>query len=836
MPRQPSAGLILQDFWFWFGHQRQKLCNTSPINPVESISFFFSLIMSGSSSRERPRVATFSFSDSLLGDTTLDPPSGDPLTSPAGASLASYSTAQSGGGLKGFVLIKAGDKSFCLGLVGNDKVCVKTAAECSVSKHQSQKQTIIEDTFFVQEGPNRILSDLSIPASQVTKAAGIRLLEAKMTIQEWEEFMNEFRVLSQDQFPVETFQLNALLEKTASSDHGAQGTTQGDDKEETKPPSATSGNSSTFSFEEVEPFEKSSSTDVSDRLELVEEHLSSTGNSITKELSEVVERVNQTQTSLTEVVKSLGTSKETGQLTGPNDTSIWDTLLDVREDVKLQKQEQTRLKHEVDVEIPADFSLLAASEEGNWKALAAQLQSVRAQDAAVIKSLEARIQALETNSGAPTLPAPTYTTGRRQRATAPTPSISITPLMPTGTPTGNIPSSTQAHTPPATASTGPTQAMSTTLSDLVTAVEDLQAAMIQIRSKITSIEARLTQDTQETERIKFGGLGFENLDDAEVFVIEQKKNGSEQVGFLIDVYLLCNMVFRHVGGDHDFLKTSETINKLDLKSNRAAQALVAFQAPIPELFNDPTKSDDVWTQTAKDRSYFSRFKTYADWTAAKTMIREKLGRVCTGTREQLVAKFPNSNRVRALYEHSLSESALCLGNLMEFIDQTVYDMTAFGMSTARAYALGTRLGDAFFRECHKVRASVADDLEAKNPRQVATALWFAVSKTLDVMISFKGSFKEHPAISSEYIQFIVQNTVRDQSEMGLVSRLDTFDSKLKELEKSKTTATDAKKTAESAKKLADANSSKIANAAKDAKEALKAHDSLKSKLSDKGVL
>eukprot|EP00980_Cylindrotheca_fusiformis_P024832 scaffold12553_cov76-Cylindrotheca_fusiformis.AAC.3 len=794
--------------------------------------------MSGSSSRDRPRVATFSFSDSLLGDTTLDPPPEDPLTSPAGASLASYSTAQSGGGLKGFVLIKAGDKSLCLGLVGNDKVCVKTAAECSVSKHQSQKQTIIEDTFFVQEGPNRILSDLSIPASQVTKAAGVRLLEVKMTIQEWEDFMNEFRILSQDQFPVEVFQLNALIEKCSSSD-GTEGTVQGaHDKEEAKPPSATSGNSSTFSFEEVEMFEKSASSDVSDRLGLVEEHLSSTGNSITKELSEVVERVNQAQTSLSEIVKSLGTSNETGQLTGPNDTTIWETILDVREDVKLQKQEQARLAREIDVEIPADFTLLATTEEGNWKAFASQLQAVRAQDSAVIKALEARIQALEANTTSAPQPVTINSAAQRQRAPVSAPSFSIAPLAPSTSfsPGSNTSSAQTTHAQVPAPSVGPTHAMSTTLSDIVTAVEDLQAAIIQIRSKITSIETRLTQDAQETERIKFGGLGFENLDDAEVFVLEEKKNGSEQVGFLIDIYLLCNMVFRHVGGDYDFLKTSETINKLDLKSNRAAQALVAFQSPIPELFNDPSKSDDVWTQTAKDRSYFSRFKTYADWTAAKTMIREKMGRVLTGTREQLVAKFPNSNRVRALYEYSLSESALCLGNLLEFIDQTVYDMTCFGMSTARAYALGTRLGDAFFRECHKVRGSVADDLEAKNPRQVATALWFAVSKTLDVMISFKGSFKEHPAISSEYIQFIVQNTVRDQSEMGLVSRLDTFDSKLRELEKSKTTATDAKKTAESAKKLADTNASKIANAAKDAKEALKAHDSLKSKLTDKGVL
>eukprot|EP00980_Cylindrotheca_fusiformis_P019243 scaffold6565_cov93-Cylindrotheca_fusiformis.AAC.2 len=50
--------------------------------------------MSDSAPRDRPHVATFSFSDLLLGDTSLDPPPPD-LTSPAGASLASFLTAQS---------------------------------------------------------------------------------------------------------------------------------------------------------------------------------------------------------------------------------------------------------------------------------------------------------------------------------------------------------------------------------------------------------------------------------------------------------------------------------------------------------------------------------------------------------------------------------------------------------------------------------------------------------------------------------------------------------------------------------------------------------------------
>eukprot|EP00980_Cylindrotheca_fusiformis_P029855 scaffold23959_cov196-Cylindrotheca_fusiformis.AAC.1 len=544
--------------------------------------------MSDSAPRDRPRVATFSFSDSLLGDTSLDPPPPD-LTSPAGASLASFSTAQSGGGLKCFVLIKTGDKSLCLGSIGSDKVCLKKAKDCGIAKHQTQKHTIVEDTLFVQDGPSRFYSDLSIPASQLTIAAKERLLDVQKTTQEWEEFMNEFRILSQDQFPVERFQLQELLTKIGS---GHSETAQ-DDKESSRPPSATSGNSSAFSFEEIDAFEKSSTSDVTDRIATVEEYLSTTGNLITKELADVGNRVNQTQTSLSEVVQALGTCDETGQLVGPQNRTVWSSFADFKRDLHQQRQEQASLKQEVEVEIPADFASIATTEETNWKNLTAQLQMVRAQDAAVIQALTARVAALEQGH---TALGSNPTVSRRQRNTAHNANFSLTPLAP-APPAAPAPATVSSYTGPAT--TG-SQGGSQALTDLRIEVDDLKAGFISLRAQVTKLEGKLSQESHDSERIKFGGLGFETLDDAEVFVIDQRKNGSEQVGFLVDIYLLCNMIFRHVGGDYDFLKTSETLNKLDLKSNRAAQALVAFQPPIPELFNDPSKASDVWTQSAKD--------------------------------------------------------------------------------------------------------------------------------------------------------------------------------------------------------------------------------------------
>eukprot|EP00980_Cylindrotheca_fusiformis_P025044 scaffold12971_cov171-Cylindrotheca_fusiformis.AAC.1 len=289
-------------------------------------------------------------------------------------------------------------------------------------------------------------------------------------------------------------------------------------------------------------------------------------------------------------------------------------------------------------------------------------------------------------------------------------------------------------------------------------------------------------------------------------------------------------------GDQDFLKLTETINKLDLKTNRAAQAMLAFKSPVPDLFVDGSKPPEIWTVT-KDGSYFNRVKSYSEWKKLRHTLRKSATDVETTTKQRLYFHYPKANRIRSIYEQSITASVACLIDLVDFMDGVISDMQHFGMSEARGFALSTRLGDAFFRECHKVRASVADDLEAKDPMKLATTLWFAVTQTLDVMNNFRQKhFKEHSAISSEYIQFIVQTTIRDESADGLDERISDLEQKMPDVEKIDKTAKDAKKTADGVKSKMDGVTSKLASATKDAKDALKNVDSLKSKLSDKGVL
>eukprot|EP00980_Cylindrotheca_fusiformis_P010266 scaffold2283_cov93-Cylindrotheca_fusiformis.AAC.1 len=160
-------------------------------------------------------------------------------------------------------------------------------------------------------------------------------------------------------------------------------------------------------------------------------------------------------------------------------------------------------------------------------------------------------------------------------------------------------SSSSAHAQVATHSvtTGPSQ------SQLATRLANLEATVIQLRTELDELKKK--EALRGGGLVRFESLGFQNEHDAAAFVTNHIQDGSLQVGFLFDIYLLCNLVFRMASGDQDFLKLTETINKLDLKTNRAAQAMLAFKSPVPDLFVDGTKTPEIWTVT-KDGSHFNR--------------------------------------------------------------------------------------------------------------------------------------------------------------------------------------------------------------------------------------
>eukprot|EP00980_Cylindrotheca_fusiformis_P009469 scaffold2068_cov96-Cylindrotheca_fusiformis.AAC.25 len=798
----------------------------------------------------------FTFPD-FVGDTPLDPPPpGDPAT-PAGASQASYLTAQSGGGLKDLVLIHSSN-DLCCGFVGsgNDKICLKKQTECSVSKHKTSRFDFDDDTLVVRDGPHRGLMDLSIETINLTTAAVDKLSSLNLTLSNWEELFQGLHALEDDYQPIEENQVDQLLARirsqgsdddpvlrqtfSVSSSQRGETRTSSQGRASSAPATGSSsgdgtGTGSHFSFEEVDQFQRSESTDLEDRMKTVEDHLSQAGAELSRDMVEAGNQIAISRSILEDVLRMLGTSLEARNIDDVDKKSIWGLLGSMAGTIETLDRQQAQIERRISGDISAKIADLAKVHQDSWNKFSQVFRTIRASDDIVIKGLqtkvtglEVRVTALESSSGqgSHSSSGPAVHTGAFGTL------FNVAPLGSTSVP--QAVSAGLSHGPQSqvashqTVSTGPSQ------SQLATRLANLEATVIQLRTELDELKKK--EALRGGGLVRFESLGFQNEHDASAFVANHIQEGSLQVGFLFDIYLLCNLVFRMASGDQDFLKLTETINKLDLKTNRAAQAMLAFKSPVPDLFVDGSKPPEIWTVT-KDGSYFNRVKSYSEWKKLRHTLRKSATDVETTTKQRLYFHYPKANRIRSIYEQSITASVACLIDLVDFMDGVISDMQHFGMSEARGFALSTRLGDAFFRECHKVRASVADDLEAKDPMKLATTLWFAVTQTLDVMNNFRQKhFKEHSAISSEYIQFIVQTTIRDESADGLDERISDLEQKMPDVEKIDKTAKDAKKTADGVKSKMDGVTSKLASATKDAKDALKNVDSLKSKLSDKGVL
>ena len=281
----------------------------------------------------------------------------------------------------------------------------------------------------------------------------------------------------------------------------------------------------------------------------------------------------------------------------------------------------------------------------------------------------------------------------------------------------------------------------------------------ELEDKLSSLEKELfkMKSDKDTSIVKFGALGFKELSDAEAYVLSTE--GAMNFGLFVDIYVVCILVTKEIDGESDFLKKLENVTKLNLNSLREATGMAAFSSPVPDLF---TKAGGGLY--GKNESAFSRYPSYQKWKeAGKETIPEKL----TSVKERLLKAVndyvPTTSPAHAIMTLSVSEPCANLRAFCDFLTQTVESIESYGMPTQKAWNLGTRLGEAYFRSLHKKRSGVSQSFNTKNISRIAAAVWFAVGHTLDSMADFSNlEFKNHSVISGEYIKFMVQNNNKNE--------------------------------------------------------------------------
>ena len=308
-----------------------------------------------------------------------------------------------------------------------------------------------------------------------------------------------------------------------------------------------------------------------------------------------------------------------------------------------------------------------------------------------------------------------------------------------------------------------------------------------LEDKIATLEKEFfkLKSDKDTLIVKFGASAFKELSDAEQYVLSTP--GAMNFGLFVDIYVVCILVTKEIDGKIDFLKKLENVTKLNLNSLREATGMAAFSSPVPDLF---TKAGGGLY--GKNESAFSRYPTFQKWKeSGKETIPEKLTTVKEGLLKAVTDYVTTDSPAHAVMTLSISESCANLRSFCEFLTQTVESLESYGMTTQKAWNLGTRLGEAYFRSLHEKRSGVSQSFNTKDITKIAAAVWFAVGHTLDSMEEFSNlEFKNHSVIAGEYIKFMVQNNNKNEAST-FETKFTALEDKVKAAKKDVETATKA---------------------------------------------
>jgi hypothetical protein len=326
------------------------------------------------------------------------------------------------------------------------------------------------------------------------------------------------------------------------------------------------------------------------------------------------------------------------------------------------------------------------------------------------------------------------------------------------------------------------------------------SAFVQLDATVKTLktEVLLLRADKDSLVVRFGALGFRQLADAQAYV--SSSPGALNYGLIVDIYTICLLVTKEIDGEENFLTKLEKVAKLKLASPCEATVLSAFSSPIPELFTDA--GHGIY---GKNESAFSKYTTFKKWKEGVEIIKETITVVKEGLTKAIEGYISPASPAHSVMVLSVTEACSNLKDFCEWMTSTSESLETYGMSATQSWYLTTRLGEAYFRSLNRVRSGVSDSFETANQINMAGTVWYAVTRTLDIMEEFSSQdFKNHPSIAGEYIKFMVQNTNRDTAS--------TFDEKFKTLEQQ---GKDAKKEAASALKAVSAASSRSEVAVKE---------------------
>ena len=270
-----------------------------------------------------------------------------------------------------------------------------------------------------------------------------------------------------------------------------------------------------------------------------------------------------------------------------------------------------------------------------------------------------------------------------------------------------------------------------------------------LEDEIASLRAQ-----HDAESIKFGQLGFRNINESNAWV--ETHHPGPDFGLLIDFHLAMEHVYVQITGQK-LLANLEKIYKMSLKTNNQALAISSFESRLPRFFSQEAK-----VYVRKDESYFPGIKTWDEWDLPNDGYRDRLKLELymfkVGHQETLENELERLSPYHNLCVLALTEAIAWSDGLLKFIDDTYNEYSRSKYGSKKAWHLTTLLAKALIEKVAKPRNSVQNSFKISQPADVAKSITYASLRSLDNMMDITSyNFKNSPIVTAEISKFLALN-------------------------------------------------------------------------------
>jgi uncharacterized protein YoxC len=296
----------------------------------------------------------------------------------------------------------------------------------------------------------------------------------------------------------------------------------------------------------------------------------------------------------------------------------------------------------------------------------------------------------------------------------------------------------------------------------------------------------------DKEAIKFCNLGFRTYQDAGAWIDIHFPDYS--FGLIMSPFTVLEHIHSIFSGLPSLDKLTQ-LYKLKIDNLNKGLAMTSFDSWWPKYF---MKTQSVSPITI-DQSFFDKIPTYEVWdenqTGFRDRLKEELVTFQQGYHRMITNDLSPGDQAYTIAYHSVTASVSFLEGLICFIDDIYKELHRAKFSKTKAWALVTRLLRRIFMDIGAPRISVQNQFRTGQDDIICKQIFWAEIQTIEIMDQFKRqSFKDHPAIASEYVKFLVTNTGIESLER-MIKRVDVVEEQMKELQKQVKAATTAATTA-----------------------------------------